>query len=220
MDPTHGVNSFVGPIFIWKHFLRATAVVRVNLQLWYQLWQNRLNYSGSSALVIAIQPILTHRTSNGTTHRSVGSPPDATTVQQDRAGLPGTKASLQLYNSSPTFNLQHIKHYYKPLQLKINLYKHCLKWQAKQIVQVYSGRKLTRDYTRRRGEHHTQPEVWSHSGGSLPAGDGSHSTDQPNGTEVGHAGLSVGFSKVIPEKGASKTEYTNTQQNLPGIGYT
>jgi hypothetical protein len=33
----------------------------------------------------------------------------------------------------------------------------------------------------------------------LPAGDGSHSTDQPNGTEVAHAGLSVGFSKVIPE---------------------
>jgi hypothetical protein len=32
----------------------------------------------------------------------------------------------------------------------------------------------------------------------MPAGDGSHSMDQPNGTEVGHAGLSVGFSKVIP----------------------
>jgi hypothetical protein len=45
------------------------------------LWQNRLNYSGSSALVIAIQPILTQRTSNGTTHWSVGSSPDATTVQ-------------------------------------------------------------------------------------------------------------------------------------------
>jgi hypothetical protein len=77
--------------------------------------------------------------------------------------------------------------------------------------------KLTRDYTRRGGEHHTQPEVWSHSGGSLPAGDGSHSTDQPNGTEVGHAGLSVGFSKVILEKFANKTKYINTQQGLPGI---
>jgi hypothetical protein len=49
------------------------------------LWQNRLNYSGSSALVIAIQPILTQRTSNGTTHWTVGSPPDTTTVQQDRS---------------------------------------------------------------------------------------------------------------------------------------
>jgi hypothetical protein len=51
----------------------------------YLVWQNRLNYFGSSALVIAIQPILTQRTSNGTTHWSVGSPPDATTVQQDRS---------------------------------------------------------------------------------------------------------------------------------------
>jgi hypothetical protein len=41
--------------------------------------------------------------------------------------------------------------------------------------------------------------------------------DQPNGIEVGHAGLSVGFSKVIPEKFTNKTEYTNTQQGLPGI---
>jgi hypothetical protein len=41
--------------------------------------------------------------------------------------------------------------------------------------------------------------------------------DQPNGTEVGHAGLSVGFSKVIPEKFANKTEYANTQQGLTGI---
>jgi hypothetical protein len=49
------------------------------------LWQNRLNYSSLSALVIIIQPILTQHTSNGTTHWSVGSPPDATTVQQDRS---------------------------------------------------------------------------------------------------------------------------------------
>jgi hypothetical protein len=47
--------------------------------------QNRLNCSGSSALAIAIQPIITQRTSNGTTHWSIGSPPDTTTVQQDRS---------------------------------------------------------------------------------------------------------------------------------------
>jgi hypothetical protein len=75
-----------------------------------------MNYFGSSALVIAIQQILTQRTSNGTTHWSVGSPPDTTTVQQDRAGLPRTKASLQPHNSSPTFNPQHIKPYYKLFQ--------------------------------------------------------------------------------------------------------
>jgi hypothetical protein len=78
--------------------------------------------------------------------------------------------------------------------------KHCLKRQAKHACQVHSRRKLTRDYTRREGWHHTQPEAWCHSGGSLLAEDGSHSTDQPNGAEVGHAEPSVGFSKVIPEK--------------------
>jgi hypothetical protein len=35
--------------------------------------------------------------------------------------------------------------------LKVNLYKHCLKQQAKQLVQVHSEEKLTRDYTRRGG---------------------------------------------------------------------
>jgi hypothetical protein len=44
--------------------------------------------------------------------------------------------------------------------------------------------------------------------------------DQPKGTEVGHAGLSVGFSKIIPEKFTSETEYANTQQDLTGLGYT
>jgi hypothetical protein len=44
----------------------------------------RSNYSGSSALVITTQGILTQRTSNGTIHWSVGSPPDSTTVTQDR----------------------------------------------------------------------------------------------------------------------------------------
>jgi hypothetical protein len=35
--------------------------------------------------------------------------------------------------------------------LTVNLCKHCLKQQAKQLVQVHSGRKITRDYTRREG---------------------------------------------------------------------
>jgi hypothetical protein len=41
------------------------------------------------------------------------------------AGLPRTKASIQSHHSSPTFNLQKLKHYYKLFQLKVNLYKHC-----------------------------------------------------------------------------------------------
>jgi hypothetical protein len=54
----------------------------------------------------------------------------------------------------------------------------------------------------------------------VPAGDGSHSTDQPYETDVGHTRLSVGFSKVIPETIIGKAEYSNTQQGLPGAGYT
>jgi hypothetical protein len=50
-----------------------------------RVWQNRLNYSGSSALMITIQLKLTQRTSNGTIFWSVASPPDTTTVQQDRS---------------------------------------------------------------------------------------------------------------------------------------
>jgi hypothetical protein len=66
------------------------------------LCQNHLNYSGSSALMIAIQLILTERTSNGTIHWSVGSPPDSTTVQQDRSRFTSRKGkftiSVQLIN--------------------------------------------------------------------------------------------------------------------------
>jgi hypothetical protein len=50
----------------------------------FSVWQNCLNYSGSNALVIAIQAILTQRASNGTTYWSVESPPNTTTVQQDQ----------------------------------------------------------------------------------------------------------------------------------------
>jgi hypothetical protein len=86
-----------------------------NSKVWI-LWQNRLNYSGSSALVIAKQPILTPCTSNGTTHWSVGLRPMQPWFNRTEAGLPRTKAGLQSHNSSPTFNPQHIKHYYKPFQ--------------------------------------------------------------------------------------------------------
>jgi hypothetical protein len=85
---------------------------------------------------------------------------------------------------------------------------------------THSGKKRLRNYTRRESGHYAQPKAWCHSGGSLPAGDGSHSTDQPKGTVVGHAGLSVGFSKVKPETDTSKAEHSNTQQGLPGFGYT
>jgi hypothetical protein len=44
--------------------------------------------------------------------------------------------------------------------------------------------------------------------------------DQPKGTDVGHAELSMGFSKGIPETDTSKAEHSNTQQGLLGLGYT
>jgi hypothetical protein len=62
-----------------------TAAAYMLLSMMAMMWQNRLNYSGSSALIIAIPLTTTQLTSNGTTHWSVGSPPDTTTVQQDRS---------------------------------------------------------------------------------------------------------------------------------------
>jgi hypothetical protein len=44
--------------------------------------------------------------------------------------------------------------------------------------------------------------------------------DQPNGTEVGHAGLSVGFSGVIPEKFTSKLSILILSKAYPELGYT
>jgi hypothetical protein len=51
----------------------------LQVQLSCEVWQNRLNYSGSSAQTIAIQAAGSQRTSNG-----VGSSPDSTMVTQDR----------------------------------------------------------------------------------------------------------------------------------------
>ena len=60
-----------------------------------------------------------------------------------------------------------------------------------------------------------------HSLGSLPAEDGSHSMDQPGGKELGQDRLEIWSSKLIPKKGFnSKTEYSNTQQDLTINGYT
>jgi hypothetical protein len=43
--------------------------------------------------------------------------------------------------------------------------------------------------------------------------------NQPSGRAQGHDKERVGSSKALPEKHkASKTEYTNTQQGLPGYG--
>jgi hypothetical protein len=66
-------HSFISAQFVAKHGI-----------LVHSMWQNRLNYSGSSAQTIAIQATGSQRTSNGTTHWSVGSPPDSTMVTQDR----------------------------------------------------------------------------------------------------------------------------------------
>ena len=60
-----------------------------------------------------------------------------------------------------------------------------------------------------------------HSSVTLPAEDGSHSTDQPGGKEQGQDRLAIWSSKLIPEKGFnSKADYSNTQQDLTVNGYT
>jgi hypothetical protein len=67
-----------------RHYLNRTNPLTIRHGIDNVAEPIRLNYSGSSALVITIQAILTQRTSNRTTHWSVGSPPDSTTVTQDR----------------------------------------------------------------------------------------------------------------------------------------
>jgi hypothetical protein len=115
------------------------------------------------------------------------------------AGLPRTKASLQSYNISPIFNSQKIKHYYKPFQTLVHVYKNCFKTTTYASLWGVSGRKIVTRLLTSRKLTPNSAQTWCYSGGSLPARDGSHSTDQPNGTDVGYAGPSVGFSKVISE---------------------
>jgi hypothetical protein len=65
-------------------------------------------------------------------------------------GLPHMKASLQSYNSSPTFNSPKIKHYYKPFQTLVDIYKYCFKTTSyASLWGVTAEEKLSCDYTRR-----------------------------------------------------------------------
>jgi hypothetical protein len=93
---------------------------------------NCLNYSSSSALIITIQAIVTQCTSNGTTHWSVGSSLNTTTVQQNRSRFTSHEGEFtitpQLTNFSFTEIINIITNCFK---LKVNLYKHCLTQQAK-----------------------------------------------------------------------------------------
>jgi hypothetical protein len=77
----------------------------------------RLNYSSSSVLVITIQAILTQRTSNGTTHWSVGSPPDSTTVTQDRVRFISHKGEFTITPQLTLLIHRNIKHYYNLFQI-------------------------------------------------------------------------------------------------------
>jgi hypothetical protein len=76
-----------------------------------RLWQNRLNYTGSNTQVPS-QGL--QSTSNSVTHWSVGSPPDTTTVQQDRSRFTWHEGDFTTTVQLITFNLQISKHYYKP----------------------------------------------------------------------------------------------------------
>jgi hypothetical protein len=64
--------------------------------------------------MIAVQLQSAQRTSNGIIPWSVGSPPDTTTVQQDRSRFTLHEGEFTSQNSSSTFNLQPYIHYYKP----------------------------------------------------------------------------------------------------------
>jgi hypothetical protein len=110
---------------------------------WFQLWQNRLNYAGSSALVIVIQSMITQRTSNGTTHWSVGSPPETTMVQQDRNRFTSHEGEFTITVQLINFLFTDMQKLLQTLfQLKVKLRQQCLNRQAKQLVHAHSRRKI------------------------------------------------------------------------------
>jgi hypothetical protein len=80
--------------------------------------------------------------------------------------------------------------------------------------------KLTCDYTRRGGEHHTQPEVWSHSGGSLPAEDGSHSTDQQKGQKLAMQDYPWGSQRSYLKNSLTRLSMLILSKTYLGLGYT
>jgi hypothetical protein len=64
--------------------------------------------------------------------------------------------------------------------------------------------------------YHDEARTWHHSAESLLAGDGSHSTVQPDGKVLGQVKPAIVSLKDTPENNAtSKAEYTDTQQGLP-----
>jgi hypothetical protein len=101
---------------------------------------------------------------------------------------------------------------------EVNLYNHVQTDKRNSLSKLTAEEKVLRDYTRREDGRQAKPRAWCHSGGSVPAGDGSHSTDQPKGTDVGHTKLSVGFSKVIPEKTLARLSILILSKAYPGLG--
>jgi hypothetical protein len=99
MDGNAGYNQiFMAPEDIHKTTFRVPGAVGLFV------WQNRLNYSSSSVLDIAIQPILPHTLQTEQPIGLSGLRPMQPWFNRIEEGLARTKASLQSYNSSPTFN--------------------------------------------------------------------------------------------------------------------
>ena len=119
------------------------------------------------------------------------------------------------YNTSSVVITTSSRHYYKTKLSKTVVQTITVSSEfEKQRKIEHDGYNTAQRYTK-------LAQAWYHSSGSLPAEDGSHSTDQPEGKEQGQVRLAVWSSKLIPEKGFnSKAEYTNTQQDLIVNGYT
>jgi hypothetical protein len=85
------------------------------------MWQNRLNYSGLSALIIAIQPITTQRTSNRNNPLVYRVSARYTMVQQDRSRFTSPEGEFTI-----TVQLINLMHRYTSIitnlvQFKIKL---------------------------------------------------------------------------------------------------
>ena len=143
------------------------------------------------------------------------------TLFQDRADNTHTKMSTEI----TTQNISYISEW---LQRKINLLQtkfRKVKYYRVQLLKLFKSHCFSRSSKRRltKGcDALIKPVRKHHSvgGWSALAEGPSHSTDQPGGKVQGQVRLAIISSKLVPENSAtSKTEYTNTQQDLPVTGY-
>jgi hypothetical protein len=152
---------------------------------------------------------------------SVGSPPDTTTVQQDRSRFTSHEGEFTSRNSSSTFNLQSYIHYYKPsskisklIQKPCLTDKHNSLSNSQRKKKFYATTFVAKANTKLSPGPGVTPEGQSRPGmGPTPR------TSQKERT-LATQGCPWDSRRLYLKTDIGKAEYSNTQQDLPGAGYT